>query len=58
MLTFHDGDEAAYLAAIDRYSRAQQARLTQHPDCRDPDHPGCAKCNEEKDDEIENTESA
>ena len=25
--------------------------LIRHPDCRDPDHPGCSKCDEGFDDE-------
>ncbi len=24
-----------------------EKRLTAHPDCRDPDHPGCKKCEPE-----------
>jgi hypothetical protein len=31
--------------AQDRYLRA----LSRHPDCRDPDHPGCEDCCEEED---------
>lgn len=30
-----------------RAQRQYEARLAQHPDCRDPDHPGCELCNEE-----------
>jgi len=25
-------------------------RFTQHPDCADPDHPGCSQCEENEDD--------
>lgn len=26
-----------------------ERRLSQHPDCRDPDHPGCPHCQEDED---------
>ena len=26
------------------FQRRYQARLSRHPDCRDPDHPGCEGC--------------
>lgn len=28
------------------FERRYQARLSRHPDCRDPDHPGCEGCSE------------
>ena len=31
--------------------RRHQQKLVSHPDCRDPDHPGCAKCVETEGDE-------
>lgn len=36
------------LRAQDRYERRYQAHLMSHPDCRDPDHPGCEHCEEEE----------
>lgn len=46
--------EMADLAAIDRAARIRLRKLMAHPDCRDPDHPGCDRCNEEEqDDELE-----
>ena len=32
------------------FERRRNARLLDHPDCRDPDHPGCEHC---EDDETE-----
>jgi hypothetical protein len=34
----------ADLRAEDDAERRYQAQLLAHPDCRDPDHPGCANC--------------
>lgn len=36
-----------------RAGRRYRAKFLAHPDCRDPDHPGCEKCrdDEEGDDE-------
>ena len=28
----------------DRARKLRQRILTKHPDCRDPDHPGCPAC--------------
>ncbi len=36
-------DEWAEAAAQKEYER----KLHAHPDCRDPDHPGCARCEPE-----------
>ena len=41
-----DEEEFADYAAAERY----QGRLMRHPDCFDPDHPGCELCREENDD--------
>ena len=38
------------LRAEDRARKMHQARLRYHPDCRDPDHPGCELCEEDEDD--------
>ncbi len=39
-----DYDEYRHQAMLDRrYKNA----LLRHPDCRDPDHPGCEKCEPE-----------
>ena len=32
------------LRAQARHDRRYRADLAQHPDCRDPDHPGCEAC--------------
>ena len=33
--------------------RWHQQQLMEHPDCRDPDHPGCEKCMVDDDDHDE-----
>ena len=33
--------------------RRHQQKLAAHPDCRDPDHPGCAKCMGADDDDYQ-----
>jgi hypothetical protein len=43
----YDRDE---LAAEDRAARRYRASLSAHPDCNDPDHPGCVHCEPEDDD--------
>jgi hypothetical protein len=39
-----DDTERAELAAEARYLRQYQGRLRRHPNCNDPDHPGCDNC--------------
>lgn len=34
-----------------RYERRQLLQHLAHPDCRDPDHRGCSRCEEKDDDE-------
>ena len=47
-----DDDHREELLAEVRWQRHHQARLLRHPDSRDPDHPGCERCdNEEYDDD-------
>ena len=47
-----DPNEADYadLRAQDQFEKRQQRALMAHPDCRDPDHPGCDHCEESDDD--------
>ena len=42
--------EAAPLELMteDEFKRRRQKALNRHPDCRDPDHPGCPRCIEEE----------
>lgn len=54
-MTYDDDYEAAELAAEDRAARRYRSRLSAHPDCRDPDHPGCSSC--EPEDESQPDES-
>ena len=39
------------LKAQDRFQRQLDARLRAHPDCRDPDHPGCEHCEDDETDD-------
>ena len=45
-----DADEYRY---ADQYEQRYLARLYAHPDCRDPEHPGCANCNDTDEDNTE-----
>lgn len=47
-----DDDERAELAAQARANKRYLNRLARHPDCRDPDHPGCSSCMDEDEDEV------
>lgn len=47
MNSFDDCDERDELIAQGRAARLHMNRLTRHPDCRDPDHPGCVRCEED-----------
>ena len=54
-MTYFEDDEHAdmidELRAQERARKMHQARLMYHPDCRDPDHPGCERCMEEENDD-------
>lgn len=39
--------EQAELAARQREHRRHIVKLTNNPNCRDPDHPGCENCAED-----------
>ena len=49
---YRDPDLAADDLADERAEAAFQRRhrntLMRHPDCRDPDHPGCEACSEDE----------
>ena len=32
----------------ERQRRVWERKILAHPDCRDPDHPGCSSCDEEE----------
>ena len=49
----YEDPELEDLRAEDRARKRHQMQLMYHPDCRDPDHPGCEQC-EENDDDSEN----
>lgn len=44
-------DELGEALAEDRRTRRYQRELGCHPNCMDPDHPGCEYCDEEEDNE-------
>jgi len=44
-------DARAEFAAQDRADRAHRRLINAHPDCRDPDHPGCDRCRDDEDDD-------
>lgn len=46
----YDEYEADDLRLQDQFERRKRQDYAAHPDCRDPDHPGCDKCNESDDD--------
>ena len=45
-----DVDDLCREAAAIRW---HQKQLMAHPDCRDPDHPGCEKCMVDEDDDYQ-----
>lgn len=46
-----DDDEYEELRAQALFERRYLNNLMRHPDCRDPDHPGCESCNEREEEE-------
>lgn len=49
MTYFSNDDELDDLLQQARFDRRHQADLARHPDCRDPDHPGCEACEDHAD---------
>jgi hypothetical protein len=47
-----DNIDHSELRARDFYEKRTRYQLIAHPNCRDPDHPGCDKC----DDDIQDYE--
>lgn len=43
----HDDWDERQLAAEDRAAQRYRSRLSAHPHCADPDHPGCQFCDPE-----------
>jgi len=41
-----DNGEADDLRHEDRMAGQVSQKLNEHPDCRDPDHPGCDQCDD------------
>lgn len=49
----YQDDDGSNLWADDLETRSQaryRNELRSHPDCRDPDHPGCPECEETQED--------
>lgn len=56
--TTHPHDDDWYMDELrqeDRRTRMHRNALTAHPDCRDPDHPGCHLCADNEDADDANT---
>jgi len=51
----HDDQESELddLRAEARWECKQQRLLRAHPDCRDPDHPGCEDCEDDSEWDFE-----
>lgn len=47
----YDQRDAEDESAEWRHGRRYRQELYKHPDCRDPDHPGCKYCSGEEDDD-------
>lgn len=43
-MTRYLSDEEMEIVLEERFFKERDARLARNPDCRDPDHPGCPKC--------------
>ena len=41
--------ERDYWSAVEASEERYRRELLKHPDCRDPDHPSCEKCEENND---------
>lgn len=46
-----DQMEADEIRAEDAANRRYERQSARHPDCRDPDHPGCENCEPPEDEE-------
>ena len=44
MIVLNEDEDRSTLAREDRAQRIYRGRLFTAPDCRDPDHPGCWRC--------------
>lgn len=54
MVNGYDEDsELVDLLAQVRFEKRQRLKLLAHPDCRDPDHPGCEACESDEPDKSE-----
>lgn len=46
---FYDDDDDADLRLDAQHQRRYRAKLSAHPHCDDPAHPGCSACSEPED---------
>ena len=52
-----DFDEDLHELRVESFcQRRHNSALLANPDCRDPDHPGCAACHDDHDEENDNDE--
>jgi hypothetical protein len=49
----HDDHDLAELRAEAAAERRYRGLLARYPDCRDPDHPGCERCEPQEDESVE-----
>ncbi len=49
----YDPIDAEEMRQTQMLERRYLAALTRHPDCRDPSHPGCARCEDRDGNPIE-----
>ena len=52
----HDEDFINDLRLDVAFERHYRAILNRHPDCRDPAHPGCVRCEDRDGNPVENQE--
>ncbi len=45
-MDFDQEYESDFLRCLARADRLKMSELLAHPDCRDPDHPGCEACDD------------
>ena len=48
-----DNIDHSELRARDFYEKRKRYQLMANPDCRDPDHPGCDKCDDDNQEYID-----
>lgn len=44
IMSYEEAVDAGYDGPNPMFERQRERALLRHPDCRDPDHPGCKSC--------------